>query len=291
MSDHRRRWSNRASGALLTLYPREFRDEYGREVAMVFADRYRDASGSWARTLVWIEAMAGVLREAPKEHVHMILQDLRYAVRMARRSPVFTFTAVITLALGIGANTAIFQMIEAVGLRSLPVSNPGELAEVRIVGGNGGFGVNPGTYEGLTRPVWQELRAHQQAFSGLLAWSTRDFRVGDRSDLRRARGIAVSGEFFQVLGIQPWRGRLIEPSDELETCPSSKAVVSHAYWQRAMGGRDLDRNARLTVDLQFREVIGVTPPGSSALPSARASTSRCPTVSRRRSAASCSTRS
>jgi MacB-like periplasmic core domain len=243
--------------------------------------------------------MAGVLREAPKEHVHMILQDLRYAVRMARRSPVFTFTAVTTLALGIGANTAIFQMIEAVGLRSLPVSNPGELAEVRIVGGNGGFGVNPGTYEGLTRPVWQELRAHQQVFSGLLAWSTRDFRVGDRSDLRRARGIAVSGEFFQVLGIQPWRGRLIEPSDELETCPSSKAVVSHAYWQRAIGGRDLDRNARLTVDLQFREVIGVTPPASAvssptAFRSARPSSpARSPAFRRRstKSSASSATQS
>ena len=128
------------------MYPREFRDEYGREVVMVFADRYRDARSTWQRTVLWFQACVGVLAEAPKEHVAVLLNDLRFALRMVYRSPGFATTVVLTLALGIGANTAIFQLINAVQLRSLPVHNPSELVEVRIVGGNQGYGINPSRY-------------------------------------------------------------------------------------------------------------------------------------------------
>jgi putative ABC transport system permease protein len=100
----------------------------------------------------------------------MILQDLRFALRLVRRSPAFTATAVLTLALGIGANGAIFQLIDAVALQTLPVHAPRELAEVRIAGGNQGFGLNPGSYGGLTLPVWQEIEATQQAFSNVAGW-------------------------------------------------------------------------------------------------------------------------
>lgn len=191
--------STRAFRALLALYPGEFRDEYGRELALVFADRYRDAPNVWERLRVWFEAITGVLKEAPQEHVRLLVQDLRYAIRLVRRSPGFTTTAVLTLALGIGANTAIFQLIDAVRFRSLPITSPGELVEVRIVGGNQGFGVNPGRYGQLTRPVWEELRRNQQAFAGLFAWSDRDVRVGEVSDFRHANGLAVSGDFLGVL--------------------------------------------------------------------------------------------
>ena len=256
----RRRRSTRAFRRLLDLYPGEFRDEYGREMSLVFADRYRDAPTGWQRVRVWIEAVAGVLREAPKEHVRMTLQDSRYAFRLARRSPGFTIAAVVTLALGIGANTAIFQLIDAVGLRTLPVANPHELAEVRIVGGNKGFGVTPGWYGQLTRPVWEEVRANQQAFSGMFAWSSVDRRAGDRAHLRRINAIAVSGDFFNVLGIQPWRGRFFGVQDET-SCPTSRVVVSHGYWQRTMGGAEMGGNTRLLLNLEAHEVIGVTPPG------------------------------
>ena len=199
----------RAFRFLLSLYPGEFRDEYGRELALVFADRYRDAPTAWQRALVWVEAIGGVLREAPREHMHVLMQDLRFAVRVLLRTPGFFITALLTLALGIGATTAIFQLIDTVGLRQLPLPSPHELAEVRIAGGNQGFGRNPGYYGQLTRPVWNEIRAHQEAFSGVFAWGTRELRTGQGADLRRASGIDVSGEFFSVLGTRPWRGRLL----------------------------------------------------------------------------------
>src|SRR5947209_9227662 len=100
-----------------------------------------------------------------------LLQDLRYGARLLRRSPGFALVAIASLALGIGANTAIFQLLDAVRLRSLPVPNPKELAEIRIVGGNKGFGINNGFYAQLTRPIWREIQAHHEPFSGVFAWS------------------------------------------------------------------------------------------------------------------------
>ena len=185
--------------------------------------------------------------------------DLRYALRQIRKNPGFAAVVVLILALGIGANTAIFQLLDAVRLRSLPIHNPQELAEVRIVGGNGGMGLNPSRYGGLTRPVWQEIRESQQAFSGVFAWTAAEFRVGKGSELRRANGIRVSGDFFRVLGVRPWQGRLVLPEDEM-ACPPSRAVVSYSYWQSQLGGRDLTSDIRLTVDGDSMEVIGVTPP-------------------------------
>ena len=252
-------WSIRVFRALLALYPGEFRDEYGRELALVFADRYRDATSGAERARIVFEAFDGVLKEAPKEHARMLLNDLRYSVRVLRRTPAFALTAIVTLALGIGANTAIFQLIDAVRLRPLPVRSPQQLARVQIVGGNGGFGLNPGRYPQLTQPIWRELRDNQQAFSGMFAWGAWEMGVGERSDLELVSGLLVTGDFFRVLGIEPWRGRLIEPQDD-SSCPSPRVVLSHGYWQRQFGSRDVGAGWSILVNGTSYEVIGVTPP-------------------------------
>ena len=197
-------------------------------------------------SLVWLETLG---------------QDLRYGVRLLGLSPGFALVAIASLALGIGANAAIFQLLDAVRLRSLPIPNPQELVEVKIVGGNRRMGVNPGPYGQLTRPIWREIRDHQQVLSGVFAWAWGEVRVGQPTELRRASAIQVSADFFRVLGVPPWRGRLFLPEDEVGACPAAKAVVSYSFWQHHMSGRDLGGDSKLIVNGAPTEVIGVTPPG------------------------------
>jgi putative ABC transport system permease protein len=194
-----------------------------------------------------------------------LLQDLRYGVRMLMKQPGFTLIAVITLALGIGANTAIFQLLDTVRLRSLPIDRPHELAEIRIMGGNGGMGLNPGSYGGITRPMWEVARREQKPFSGLAAWSQFGLRLGKGNEHKRAKGLEVSGEFFPVLRIAPWRGRLFQPDDESTACPANRAVVSYSFWQREMGGRELAPDSKIFANDQLYEVIGVTPPNFTGI--------------------------
>ncbi len=139
-------------------------------------------------------------------------RDLRYGARMLRLNPGFAVVAIASLALGIGANTAIFQLIDAVRLRSLPIKNPQELAAVRIAsGGRYEPPVNQGAHAEMTNPLWEQVRDHQEAFS-------RDLRLvqhsrlmlGDRLlQLEHVNGLVVSGDFFKVLGVTPWMGRLL----------------------------------------------------------------------------------
>jgi len=126
--------SARAFRVLIRLYPAAFRDEYGRELALVFADRYRDASGAWDRLRLWGEALAGIVLEAFREHWRMLLQDLRYASRMLRRRPLVTATIVVTLGLGIGANTAIFAVVHGYLFEKAPVRDPDALVAFRWAG-------------------------------------------------------------------------------------------------------------------------------------------------------------
>src|SRR5262247_2802152 len=153
-----------------------------------------------------LRAMGGVERRKEEcrdlrrvNYIENMLQDLQYAGRVLRRSPGFTSVAIISLTLGIGANTAIFQLLNAVRLRSLPVANPQELAEVRIAGGNGGYGVQRGINSELTNPLWERIRANQQAFSGIFAWGDAAYNIGQRSDGRRVTILFVSGDLFPVL--------------------------------------------------------------------------------------------
>jgi predicted permease len=187
-------------------------------------------------------------------------RDARYAVRGFVKSPGFTIVAVLTLALGIGANTAVFQLLDAVQMRSLPIQRPQELTEVRIAGGNRGFGVNDSPWANFTIPMWQEVRRHHDPFSGVMAWRTNDVLEGKLSDAKRVHALEVSGEFFNVLGIAPWQGRLIEPQDE-SSCEPSKVVASYSYWRSHMSGEPITPSTTTMVDGRTVQVLGVTPPG------------------------------
>jgi predicted permease len=193
------------------------------------------------------------------------IRDVRYALRGFAKSPGFTVVALLTLALGIGANTAVFELLDAVRLRSLPVPSPQELAEVRIAGGNRGFGITDGPFSRFTIPMWQEVRRHHDPFSGIFAWHATDVLEGKLSDAKHVHGLEVSGEFFNVLGVAPVQGRLIEPQDEAGCGEISKVVVSYPYWKSRMGAQSIGTNTTIMIDGHSVQVLGVTPASFTGL--------------------------
>lgn len=192
-------------------------------------------------------------------------QDLRYNLRLLRLSPGFTVVAVLTLALGIGANTAIFQLIAAIRLRTIPVKAPQELATVRIADRHWGSGQFSSRYSQLTFAMWEEMRKRQEGFAEFAAWSDRRFNLATGGEVRNANVIEVSGDFFQVLGIEPDLGRLLGPEDDQPGCGLGGANISFAFWQRNFGGDRSVLGKRLTLDGNSFEVLGVTPPGFAGI--------------------------
>jgi len=204
---------------------------------------------------------APVVLGAPRRNMMGDLwQDLRYAARMLRKNAGFTAVAVLSLALGIGANSAIFQLLDAVLLRTLPVSNPQELAEVRIEDRTGGVRGSFNTWNPtLTNPLWEAIRNQQQAFSGIFAWNATVFNLAPGGEPRPAKGLWVSGDFFNVLGVRPILGRVFTPEDDQRGCGSACAVISHAFWQREYGGNPSVVGRELTLAGRPVEIIGVAP--------------------------------
>ncbi len=189
-------------------------------------------------------------------------QDLRFGSRMLMKKPGFTLIAVLTLALGIGANTAIFQLLNAVRLRTLPVRNPEELAEVRIAPPRGRSGDFNGRRPELTNPLWELLQERQRAFDDLFAWSAANFDLAPRGEQRFTEdGLWVSGDFFNSLGAQPALGRVFTLADDQRGCGSPGAVISYAFWQRAYGGDPAIVGRKITLDGHPVQIIGVTAAG------------------------------
>ncbi|HKW61476.1 MAG TPA: ABC transporter permease, partial [Candidatus Acidoferrum sp.] len=192
-------------------------------------------------------------------------KDVRYSLRQLRNSPAFTLIAILTLALGIGANTAIFQLIDAIRLRSIPVKNPEELATVRIAERHWGSGQFSSQYSQLTFPMWEQIRDRQQGFAQMAVFSNQLFNLATGGEVHYAKALRISGEFFQVLGVQPFLGRLLRPDDDQPGCAIGGANISFAFWQRNFGGDPAIVGKRLTLDGNTFEIVGVTPPGFNGI--------------------------
>jgi putative ABC transport system permease protein len=191
----------------------------------------------------------------------MLWQDLRYAARVLRRDKTFALAAIASLALGIGANTAIFQLLDAIRLRTLPVDRPHELIEVRIPAGTDRTGSFNGRRPILTYAIWEQIEKRQQVFSGVFAWSSARFNTQPGGEARYVEGLWVSGGFFQVLGVRPVVGRVFSSSDDRRGCADPGAVISHAYWQSAFGGSGDVLSRTVRVNGREFPVVGVTSPG------------------------------
>ncbi len=185
-----------------------------------------------------------------------LLQDIRYALRQFGKAPGFTAVAVLTLALGIGANTAIFSILNAVLLRSLPVEKPNNLVQIK-----------QGTEGDLTNPIWEQIRDHQQAFSGMLAFALERFDLADGGESHFAEGLWVSGDFFRVLGVTAARGRVFGIQDDQHGGgPSGPVVViSDKFWKQKFSS-DLNVIGKtIRLNRHTFEIVGVTPPWFTGL--------------------------
>src|SRR6266545_5233349 len=184
-----------------------------------------------------------------------LTQDLRYGLRTLRKSPGFTAVAAITLALGIGANTAMFSLIDAVMLKDLPVRQPKELV---LLSGHGPAFPEPDkwSYHGFT-----VLREYDQVSTGLVAYTPVRLGVSIAGQVEpTAIGHLVSGAYFSVLGVHPILGRLIGDEDDRAPGAHPVAVISHGYWRRRFGGDPAAIGKTISLAGMPFTIIGVTPP-------------------------------
>jgi putative ABC transport system permease protein len=197
-------------------------------------------------------------REARGVHfIETLFLDIRYGFRILGRTPVITSVAILSLALGIGANTAIFSLIDTVMLRMLPVNKPEELMQVRMRNPRSPSEEANSTF---TNPLWEQLRNRQDVFSGVFAWSTSRFNLARGGAVSYANGIFASGEFFSTLGIPPAAGRLLVASDDQRGC-AGVTVLSYGFWQDHFGGAQTAVGSTLTLDNHTLEIVGVSAPG------------------------------
>src|SRR5580704_7780236 len=187
-----------------------------------------------------------------------LVQDLRYAIRTFRKSPVFVIVAILSLAFGIGANTAIFTLVDQLLLRLLPVKDPQQL--VLLWGRGSHYGSNTGRYK-LSYPMYEDFRDHNQVFSGMFCrWET-SLSVSSEGRTERVAGELVSGTYFPVLGVGPALGRLFTAEDDKTPGGAPYAVLSYRYWLSRYAGSPGIIGKKLIVNGHPLTIIGVSQAG------------------------------
>ena len=186
-------------------------------------------------------------------------QDLRFGTRLLLKNRTFMIVAVLTLALGTGANAAIFQLVNALRMRTLPVANPQELVSVGLeTNGTGKTGRFMSRRPMFTEPLWRALQKDQQAFSQLFGWGISAWNIATDGEYRPAQGLFVSGNYFTALGVTPHVGRLFNDGDDKAGCGSPGAVLTHGFWQSRYGGNPNAVGQTISLDGRPFEIVGVT---------------------------------
>jgi predicted permease len=189
-----------------------------------------------------------------------VWQDFRFAFRMMRKNPGFTAVAVLTLALGIGPNTAIFSLMDAVMLKRLPVKQPEQLIELMTAHSVGPAFISGKAYNSFSYPALQHLRQHNRSLSGLVASSnSRFYCVVEGVPPERVAGQYVTGDFFSVLGVSSVIGRTITSDDDRFGAPNPVAVISDGYWARRFGRNPAVLGKGIVVENVPLTIVGVIP--------------------------------
>lgn len=196
-----------------------------------------------------------------RSSLESLLADVRYALRSLRASPGFAAVAILSLGLAIGANTAIFSLIDAVMLRSLPVSRPEELVRVTTPARSGSLGEGA---DNFTNPLWEAIRDQEDVFAGAFATVDERFDLARGGESRPASGAWVSGGYFSTLGVRPAAGRLLAPADDYRGCPPL-AVIGHDFWRREYGESPDVVGQAVSLNGQPFEIVGVAAAGFHGL--------------------------
>ena len=269
--------SERIYQLLLRSYSPALRNSVGADMTDTFRDSYRQAryGGIWSLTTLWVVTLLDVMASAVPDRLRQlrqhrnksarsdgrkgsvmdtIMQDVKYAVRTLIRAPGFTIVVVVTLGLGIGANTAIFSLVNEVLLRPIPIAEPDRV--VRLYTSD----FSSGLYGTSSYPDYLDFGEQSTALEGLAAF-TFSLPVNLASDgvAERVQGTMVSGNFFGVLGVQPAAGRLLAPSDDVTPGGHPVAVISHGTWQRRFGGSADVIGQSMTLNGHPFTIVGVAP--------------------------------
>lgn len=236
--------------ALLRLYPAGFRDEYRAELCAAFEERVREISGPLARLRIAIAAVSDVLPNAIGAHIDILRQDLRHAARSLRRTPGFAVTAILLVALGVGANTAAFSLADFVFVRPLPFPDADRLVKV--------WQATPGYSRVELSPVLhRDWAAASRSFGAFGAFWPGEANLVGELEPRRLRIARVTPDVLPLLGVPALAGRVLGPAD---TTAGDVVVLSHALWRTQFGGAGDILGKVLRLDGTPHTVIGVMPP-------------------------------
>lgn len=250
-------FSQRFFRALVRLLPFDFRANYEGEMEAVFHAQEREVEeqgGFFAALRLWKETIVGIFTTAPRAHWEIITTDLAYAFRMMRKNLGFTLIAVLTLALGIGANTAIFSVVHAVLLRPLPYPNGEQLVFLRQQEKK--LGIED---LGFSVKEIEDYREQNHSLSGLVEYHGMSFILYGHGDPDRVRTGVVSWNYFDLFGVQPILGRDFRSEDDKPGAPAV-LLLSYEYWKNNFGADPQIVGKTFEMNDKIHTVIGVLPP-------------------------------
>jgi putative ABC transport system permease protein len=256
MSSQEKSFSGRVYRLLLRMLPFEFRGDFGSEMEEVFRDQWAEASrrhGAAGLLVLWSETIWGIFRTAPREHLAILRQDARYALRRMAKEPGYVAIAVVILALGIGVNTAVFSVLNAVLARPLPYTHGEYLLHIHQVAPKATI-----SEMHFSVPEINDYRRRNSTFEELAEYHTMLFTLLGEGDTERVRTGVVSAGFFRMFGVTPALGRDFRATDEQLNAPPV-LLMSYECWQRK--GSDPDIVGKVfRMNDRAHTVIGVLPP-------------------------------
>ncbi|MGH9370851.1 MAG: ABC transporter permease, partial [Vicinamibacterales bacterium] len=264
-------WSDRAFRVVVRVLPAELRDAYARDIEITFRAARRGitvddgaAAPMWGIRLarLWAATVGDLIRTGLSEHLDILRRDLRVALRVMRARPLHTLTALVTLAIGIGANTAMFSVVDAVLLAPLPYRDPSAVVSVQETR----LGRDAGTTGYLS---FVDVRQRARSFTEMAAPASATATIDDGREAERVSAMRVSHSYFEMLGLLPARGRSFSEADDAPGPARQVVIISDGLWRRRFGGSADAVGRPVFIDGRPFTIVGIMAPTFGDLVSAR----------------------